>query len=600
MQIIRHKKLYLPAFSIIAVVLLLILLVAVLTYRTLDHQRKTALTFLHSQGVTLLNALEASALTGMMMPMWNEDSVKTLIHVMGKNKNIAYIYIYDRHGTVSHASGISEEKTREGWRPELKNDDQVVARLRALNNGSQVYELAKRFSPESLGPSGKADHMMGQGSSGQFEDHHAGNTVVLGMSMDEFESAHRSDVEHAVIMAITLLVLGSGSLFFTFVIQNYYLVDKALKQSRDYLQQVIASMANGMISIDNHGRVTSFNEMALDLLGLKETEAKNIELESIIDFQSSGINETLTEGATFVEKEIVYNRGVEKVPLALSVSPIPDDKKQYAGAVIILRDLTEIKRLQEKVRRSERLAAIGELAAGVAHEVRNPLSSIRGFAQFLGHVLEDKPEEREYAEIMVKEVDRINNVVTNLLSFARPVKPDLVPTDLPKLLDHTVRLVEEDARLRKVNIRLSTSNGLKKIYVDGNQITQVMLNLILNALQAVESGGNIDVEARAIDSSLLRLSVEDDGPGIPPGNADKIFDPFYTTREKGTGLGLAIVHMIVENHGGEITLVSPVPGKDKGCRITIDLPVSTDNSASHNGSQPSIPSPSGEMSREEG
>jgi len=196
---------------------------------------------------------------------------------------------------------------------------------------------------------------------------------------------------------------------------------------------------------------------------------------------------------------------------------------------------------------------------------------------------------------MVKEVDRINNVVTNLLSFARPVKPDLVPTDLPKLLDHTVRLVEEDARLRKVNIRLSTSNGLKKIYVDGNQITQVMLNLILNALQAVESGGNIDVEARAIDSSLLRLSVEDDGPGIPPGNADKIFDPFYTTREKGTGLGLAIVHMIVENHGGEITLVSPVPGKDKGCRITIDLPVSTDHTASQNGPQPLMPSQSGEM-----
>ena len=155
MQIIRHKKLYLPAFSIIAVVLLLIFLVAVLTYRTLDHQRKTALTFLHSQGVTLLHALEAGALTGMLMPMWNEDSVKTLIHVIGKDKNIAYIFLYDQHGTVTHASGISEGETRAGWRPELKNDDQVVARLRKLDNGSLIYELAKRFSPESLVPSGK-------------------------------------------------------------------------------------------------------------------------------------------------------------------------------------------------------------------------------------------------------------------------------------------------------------------------------------------------------------------------------------------------------------------------------------------------------------
>ena len=136
MQIIRHKKLYLPAFSIIAVVLLLILLVAVLTYRTLDHQRKTALTFLHSQGVTLLHALEAGAVTGMLMPMWNEDSVKTLIHVIGKNKNIAYIYIYNQSGAVIHASGISEEETRSVWRPEIKTDQQVVARLRTLNNGS--------------------------------------------------------------------------------------------------------------------------------------------------------------------------------------------------------------------------------------------------------------------------------------------------------------------------------------------------------------------------------------------------------------------------------------------------------------------------------
>lgn len=597
MQIIRHKKLYLPAFSIIAVVLLLILLVVFLTYRTLDHQRKTALTFLHSQGVTLLHALEAGALTGMLMPMWNEDSVKTLIHEIGKNKNIAYIYIYDQSGTVVHASGISEEETREVWRPELKNDQQVLARLRTLDNGSQVYELAKRFSPELLIPSGKADHMMYHGRVSQFADHHAGNTVVLGMSMEEVESDHRSDVVHAIIMAAILLVLGSGALFFTFVIQNYYLVDKALKQSRDYLQQVIASMANGMISIDNLGRVTAFNDLALDLLGLKETEVKNIDLNSIIDFKSSGINETLTKGASFVEKELVYNRGAERVPLAFSVSPILEEKSRSTGAVIIIRDLTEIKRLQEKVRRSERLAAIGELAAGLAHEVRNPLSSIRGFAQFLGHVLENKPEEREYAEIMVKEVDRINNVVTNLLSFARPIKPELTPTNIPKLITHVVRLVEEDARSRNVTIRVSASDGLEKINVDGNQITQVMLNLILNALQAVDSGGNIAVGARAMDFSLLRLSVEDDGPGIPPANAHKIFDPFYTTREKGTGLGLAIVHMIVENHGGEINLVSPVPEKGQGSRITIDLPINADHSASHNRFQISTPPHPSEMTR---
>jgi two-component system sensor histidine kinase HydH len=573
MQIIRHKRLYLPAVTIIAVVLLLILLIAVSTYRTLDHQKKTALKFLHSQGVTLLHALEAGALTGMLSPMWNEDSVKTLIREIGKNKNIAYIYIYDPQGIIIHASDRSKEETPAHWRPKLTNNDEVAARLRTLDNGLQVYELAKRFSPESLLQFKQTGPMMGRSSLGRITDHHAGDVVVLGMSMEEFEAAHRSDIQHALIMAATLLVLGSGALFFTFVIQNYYVVDKALKQSRDYLELVVASIANGMLSIDTQGKIISYNDHARGLLGLKAAEVKHIDLKSIIDFESSGINKLLATGGSVVEKEVVYSRGAQTVPLALSISPILDENERCTGAVIMLRDLTEIKRLQDKVRRSQRLAAIGELAAGVAHEVRNPLSSIRGFAQFLAHVLKDQPQEREYAEIMVKEVDRINNVVTNLLSFARPIKPEPAPTDIAKLINHTVRLVEEDARLRNVTIRVSASDGLDKVSVDANQITQVMLNLILNALQAVKSGGTISVAAQRSDSDTLRLNVQDDGAGIPPDQVEKIFDPFFTTRERGTGLGLAIVHMIVENHGGEINVVSPVPEEGKGTLITINLPI---------------------------
>jgi two-component system sensor histidine kinase HydH len=573
MQIVRHKKLYLPAVTIIAVVLMLMLLIAVWSHRTLDYQRKTALTFLHSQGVTLLHALEAGALTGMLMPMWSEDSVETLIHEIGRNKNIAYIYIYDEHGIVTHASGISEEKAQAGWRPVLTNDRQVDARLRTMNNGRQVYELAKRFSPELLIRSGRADQMMGSSMLRRFFDHHPGSTVILGLSMEEVDSAHRSDVEHAVIMAATLLVLGSGALFFTFVIQNYYLVDKALKQSRDYLRQVISSMANGMLSIDLAGQIISYNNLALNLLNINAAEVKRIDLKSIIDFRSSGIEKLLAGGAPVVEKEIAYHRDGDTVPLTLSISPILDDTGRCTGAVIILRDLTEIKQLQKKVRRSQRLAAIGELAAGIAHEVRNPLSSIRGFAQFLAHVLKDQPEEREYAEIMVKEVDRINNVVTNLLSFARPATPVLAPTDIAKLISHTVRLVEKDARVRGVAIRVSVSAGLESVNVDDSQITQVMLNLILNALQAAESAGTIQVTARMEGSSSLLLAVEDDGAGIAPDQTEKIFNPFYTTREKGTGLGLAIVHMIVESHHGEIRVVSPVPDTGKGTRITIILPI---------------------------
>jgi two-component system sensor histidine kinase HydH len=577
MRIFKFKRLYLPAVSIVAVVLFLLVLIAISTYRNLDHQKKTALNFVHHQGMALLSALEAGARTGMMMPMWSEDSAGILIHEIGKSEDVAYIYLIDNQGVILHHSDISKERTHSEWQPQLIDEDQVATRLRSFDNGAQVYELAKRFSPTRLVPFFTQQHKeIGKNNMIPQDTHHPGSIVVLGMNMAVFEAAYRSDIQHALIMAAILLILGSGVFFFIFVIQNYYLVDKALKQTQDYTRQVVASMANGMLSIDNEGKIVSYNLLALKLLGLKESEVKGLDLKGIIDFQAAGINETLTSRNSVIEREISHRKGSEKpVPLALSVSPILDENSHSVGAVIILRDLTEIEHLEEKVRRSEKLAAIGKLAAGVAHEIRNPLSSIRGFAHFLSHKLKDRPQEREYAETMVREVDRINTVVTDLLTFAHPLQAEPTVADLTEVVEHTVRLVQEDARSREVEIQMDLSAGLNEILLDADQITQALLNLILNALKAVEPGGKIQIGAHQIDSGkIIKLWVEDDGHGIPPDIIDKIFDPFFTTHEKGTGLGLAIVQMIVENHNGEIRVESPVSGKNRGCRFSINIPAS--------------------------
>jgi two-component system sensor histidine kinase HydH len=200
------------------------------------------------------------------------------------------------------------------------------------------------------------------------------------------------------------------------------------------------------------------------------------------------------------------------------------------------------------------------------------LSSIKGFAQYLRHALKDKPREKEYAETMVSEVDRINTVVTDLLTFARPMESELVPTDVTELIEHTVRLIQADAQTRNINVQIRISD-LSKIPLDANQMTQAILNLLLNALQAVRNGGRIEVGAELNTSdSLLKIWVEDDGSGISADQKKKIFDPFFTTREKGTGLGLAIVHKIVENHRGEINLESPPVGKKQGTRIALSIP----------------------------
>ncbi|MGB6009667.1 MAG: histidine kinase dimerization/phospho-acceptor domain-containing protein, partial [Desulfobacterales bacterium] len=490
MKILRLKRLYLPALSILAVVLLLLILISISTYRNLERQEKTVLTFVYQQGLAVLHTLEAGARSGMVMNQWGKDSIGNLILETGKDENIAYVYLIDSQGTVVHHSNPSFGGMSSAWRPQLDDENPVQSRVRKLADGTQVYDLAKRFSPR---PSLLMNHgqkgMMGPGN--EMSSHqHSDNIIVLGLKMTAFEAARRSDIHHAVVMAAILVVLGSGALFFIFVIQNYYLVDRALEQTRDYTRQVVANMANGLLSIDPEGRIRSYNRLALELLGLKETEVDGIDLKSVIDFKETGIDATLAGCQPVLEREFLHRKkSGALMPMTLSVTSILDEKQICTGAVIVLRDLREIKKLEEKVRHSEKLAAIGELAAGVAHEIRNPLSSIKGFARFLAHSLSDRTQEKEYAEIIAKEVDRINSVVNDLLTFARPLEPELALTDVLKLAEHTLRLVETDARSRDIKIRSKINPDLNSFLLDANQITQALLNLMLNALQEVDNGG---------------------------------------------------------------------------------------------------------------
>ena len=573
MRILTSKRLYLPALSIVAVVLLLLVLISISTYRNLDREKTTALHFLYRQGMTVLISIEAGARAWMMLPMRQDDAFGSLIQETGKNVDIAYVYVLDQQGNIVHHSNPANNITPPAPRPALKNDDEVMTSIRRLPGEIQVYELVKLFSP--LSPPGTMESNAGRLKHGDIvKPHlHRGDIIVLGMKMTAYEEARRSDLHHAVIMGTILITLGAGALFFIFVIQNYYLVGQTLEQTEVYTRQVVANMANGLLSLDTDGKIVSYNQLALELLDLQESDVRGLNLKTIIDFQANGIDQTLVHCRPVLEREIQHkNRNGELIPLSLSATPILEENDQCQGAVIVLRDLREIKQLQEKVRRSEKLAAIGKLAAGVAHEIRNPLSSIRGFAQFLSQGLKDNPKEQEYAQTMVLEVDRINRVVTDLLTFARPTKAEGVPADLTELVEHCARLVQADADSRNITLRRNITD-LSKVRLDPNQITQALLNLLLNAMQSVEPGSTIEIGAALKPSDeRLEIWVEDDGAGIEHEELDKIFDPFYTTRAKGTGLGLPIVHKIVENHQGEIRIESPPAGKKAGCRFTLSLP----------------------------
>ena len=573
MRILSNKRLYLPALSIVAVVFLLLVLISISTYRNLDREKTMALHFLYRQGMTVLLSIEAGARAWMMLPMWQNDSIGSLIQETGKNVDIAYVYLMDQNGNVVHHSNPDASVNPSIHKPVIEKDDGVITRIRKLPGDIQVYELAKIFSP--LQTPGTSQAITDRPEHGDIvKPHlHRGVVLVLGLRMTAYEEARHSDLQHAIIMGTILITLGAGALFFIFVIQNYYLVGKTLEQTEDYTRQVVASMANGLLSIDTDGRIVSFNQLALELLSLQESDVRGLNLHTIIDFQASGLDQILAHSRPVLDCEIQHkNRLNEMIPLSLSATPILDESDQCNGAVIVLRDLREIKQLEEKVRRAEKLAAIGKLAAGVAHEIRNPLSSIRGFAQFLSNGLKDRPREQEYAQTMVAEVDRINRVVTDLLTFATPTLAEPVPADVTEIVEHCVRLVQADSDSRNITLRKNIFD-LSKVRLDTNQITQALLNLLLNAMQSVEPGSTIEIGAALKPSDEgLDIWVEDDGAGIEHEELDKIFDPFYTTRTKGTGLGLPIVHKIVENHQGEIKVESPPAGKSKGCRFTLSLP----------------------------
>lgn len=577
MKILR-KKMYLPALSILLVVILMLILISVSTFRNLNRDREKALLALNRQGISLLQAIEAGVRLGFSVEagLKMSKSIDKLIQETATGNGIAFIHIADKNGVIRNSSEKSKASEKILWPGSTVSADQPITRFREISPEVRLYELAKSFKPATTAKS--------FGTS--FNDRASNNgapyskiVIVLALEMKEFENAHKTDFHHSIIMATIVLALGSAALFFIFVIQDYYLVDRTLKETRDYTNQVVANMANGLLSIDNNGKVVSYNLLALELLGLDENKVRGLSFQSIVDFSVTGISKTITQGIPVLDQEIVYQKpSGGTMPLSLSVTPIMGDNNTLTGAVILLRDLREIKQLEAIVRRSEKLAAIGELAAGVAHEIRNPLSSIRGFAQFLRHSLKDKPEDRSYADIMIQEVDRINQVVSDLLTFAKPMTLERSPINLSELIAHMIRLVGVDAQSKNVTIHTRVSESFTGvIWLDKNQLTQALLNLLLNALSAVPEKGEIEIGAGINDKgSGVNIWVEDNGVGIPPDHLDKIFGPFFTTREKGTGLGLAIVNKIVENHQGEINIQSPPEGKKQGTRITLTFPTIAD------------------------
>lgn len=360
-----------------------------------------------------------------------------------------------------------------------------------------------------------------------------------------------------------------------------------LLDAAEFNNSVLRSLGSGIVVVDAAGKVLRINKATTDILGKQDGTLVGRTLDEHPELAELNriIQMTLTTGKTEDRYELIVRTPTHPVPLGLTTSCLSDHTGKIIGVVANFRNLAPIRKLEEQVRRSQHLAALGQMAAGVAHEIRNPLNSIRGFAQLLQEAAGTNASQTEYTQIILEEVDRMNRIVQDLLDFSRQRDLTLVPVQIHKVLEDLVRDMQADAVKHKARLELAEHDAaLPGVMGNGDKLRQVFRNIILNALQACKTDGVAKLGCSVVDSQVfdpkdksgnpvtrreVAVTIEDNGVGIDAAVLQKIFDPFFTQKDSGTGLGLSISQKIVEQHGGRIEVKSEM---GKGSLFTVFLP----------------------------
>jgi two-component system sensor histidine kinase PilS (NtrC family) len=327
-------------------------------------------------------------------------------------------------------------------------------------------------------------------------------------------------------------------------------------------ENIVRSLSSGLLSCAEDGRVVYFNPAAREILELRESDLGH-DFGAI--FPEMSPNSEAGDELPRDEVELTTRSG-RRLHIGLSRTALRDGKGQRIGDLVIFQDLTQLHELTENVRRNERLAALGGMAASVAHEVRNPLAAISGSAELLGSA-ELGDEDARLLSIIRRESGRLSDIVTDLLAFTRPRTPQRSRTDASRVTRDACEAFSADPNNRNVEVSRHAAEAVW-LEADPVQLGQVLWNLLRNAGEAMDGSGHIEVRVTH-EAGEARITITDDGPGIPPGRRERIFDPFFTTKDHGTGFGLAIAHRVTEDNGGTLELDDSVKA---GARFVLRFP----------------------------
>ena len=457
----------------------------------------------------------------------------------------------------------------------LAHSDAIIERLRANQEPLAADELHRiRLTPQLEEVARRLDAEGVAIVVGIFSRDHLAGVMLLGPRLSG--RIYGTDEQSALqVLCGQLAVAIENAELFTEV-QN----------AKIYNETLLENLTTGVIAAGGDGRATVFNREAEQITGLAADRVLEQPIDRLPEELRDILRVTLATGERQENGEVELSGGGREIVARVSSSVFHGENGQRLGALMVLTDVTAVKHLEAQIRRSDRLASLGTLSAGMAHEIKNPLVSIKTFTQLLPERYQDSDFRETFSNLIGHEIDRIDSLVNQLLRFARPAKPVLKPMHVHEVLEKSLMLVGH--RLYQKEIKLTRSWGAEvdTIRADADQLEQVFLNFFLNAMDAMEHGGELRVETQIKTAEnwignigtmsaeatheVLVITIRDDGEGIAEENVGHVFDPFFTTKDYGTGLGLSVVHGIIQEHGGQIEVESEL---SRGTAFHITLPL---------------------------
>lgn len=394
--------------------------------------------------------------------------------------------------------------------------------------------------------------------------------LLVELDQDQFDSAVTRQRLEIIILSFILLLVGIGGWLSLLTLQGFRGTQTRLQRISAFNDILVESLPVGLIATDGNGIIQVVNSAAEEIAGGAEKSIIGKAPVSVLPQELGVFFAEVTAQKTPRSSEVeVITGGGQRQNLLLTRLSVADVEGNVTGEVLLMQDISELRQLETKLQRNERMAALGKMAAGVAHELRNPLSSIKGLAILLKGKTAGDPEGVQTAEVLVQEVERLNRSISELLDYARPEQLNTQSASLDSILQEAVDLVGVDASSLGIAICTDFNDEGENVVMDTDKIKQVFLNLLLNGMQAMVDGGTLSLKTE-VKNKQLHCTIEDNGVGIKDEHKNRVFDPYFTTKSEGTGLGLSLSAKIIEEHGGTISLESEA---GKGTAVTVQLPL---------------------------